>query len=82
MSQRIDRSWTVYSSVENANHDRCVDFFYRPNQTHDFEEFRRDPEDAGGWTPIAYYSGASYPSREAAMAAARATIRWLAEACS
>jgi len=29
MSSRIDRSWTVFVSVENSEHDRCVDIFRR-----------------------------------------------------
>ena len=41
-----------------------------PMEATDFEEFRRDVEDRGVWTPIQFYSGAVYPSREAALAAA------------
>ena len=47
MSKRIDKSWVVFSSVENLEHDRCVDLFSRPDDTFGFEEFRRDPEDGG-----------------------------------
>ena len=39
MSQRIDKSWLVFLSIENFEHDRCVDFFSRPDGTHGFEEF-------------------------------------------
>ena len=31
--------------------------FSRPDGTHGFEEFRRDAEDRGAWTPVQYYSG-------------------------
>ena len=78
MSRRIDKSWTVYDSRENAQHDRCVDLFRRPDGTFGFEEFRRDVEDAGAWTPVAYYSGAAYASQEAALDAATAAVAWLA----
>lgn len=80
MSRRIDRSWVVFDSVENAGHDACVDFFSRPDGTFGFEAFRRDVEDAGAWTPTHYYSGAVHPSREAAVTAALKTVVWLAEA--
>ncbi|CAN5915822.1 hypothetical protein BH11PSE3_BH11PSE3_14440 [soil metagenome] len=78
MSRRIDKSWTVFDSVENQQHDRCVDLFNRPDGSFGFEEFRRDVEDAGAWTPVAYYSGATYASRDAAWAAAVKAVAWLA----
>ena len=79
MAKRIDPSWIVLASLENPQHDRCVDLFRRPDGSHGFEEFRRDPEDAGAWTPVRYYSGARFTSADAAMQAARATVAWLAE---
>ena len=53
MSRRIDPSWVVLESIENGEHDRCVDLFRRPDASWGFEEFRRDVEDAGAWTPVA-----------------------------
>jgi hypothetical protein len=58
--------------------DRCVDIFRRPDGTFGFEEFRRDPEDMGNWTPIAYYSGREFASEAEAIATARAAVAWLA----
>jgi hypothetical protein len=81
-SRRIDKSWVVYDSIENAEHDRCVDLFRRPDGSFGFEEFRRDVEDAGAWTPVAYYSTAAYDSHDAALGAARARIVWLGDAVS
>lgn len=80
MSGRIDPSWLVFISMENSEHDRCVDLFSRPDGTFGFEEFRRDVEDQGGWTAVRYYSGSRYPSREAALAAAVDSVVWLGEA--
>ncbi len=80
MSQRVDKSWTVFDSVENAAADRCVDLFRRLDGSYGFEEFRRDVEDRGAWTPVAYYSGAVYPTAAAALAAARREVSWLADA--
>jgi hypothetical protein len=79
MSTRIDKSWLVLESLENAEHDRCVDLFRRPDGSFGFEVFRRDVEDAGLWTAVAYHSGAAYGSKEAALAAAVAALSWLAE---
>jgi hypothetical protein len=80
MSRRIDESWLVFDSVENAEHDRCVDLFRRPEGSFGFEEFRRDVEDAGAWTPVAYYSAAAYPSQEAATGAAIKLVAWFGDA--
>ena len=80
MSARIDRSWTVYPSIENGDNDRCVDLFERPDRTFGFEEFRRDVEDAGLWTPVAYYSGQSYTTAAEAFDAALRAVTWLSEA--
>ena len=80
MSQRIDKSWTVFSSVENVAADRCVDLFRRPDGSYGFEEFRRDVEDRGAWTPVAYYSGAVYATEASALDAARREVSWLADA--
>lgn len=79
MSRRIDKSWLVFASIENPQHDRCVDLFRRPDGTYGFEEFRRDPEDAGAWTPVRYYSGASHGSALDAFDAAAKAVAWLAE---
>lgn len=79
MSRRIDKSWLVFASIENPQHDRCVDLFRRPDASYGFEEFRRDPEDAGGWTPVRYFSGAAYDSAAGAFDAAVKAVAWLAE---
>jgi hypothetical protein len=80
MSRRIDRSWLVFDSIENAQHDRCVDLFERPDGSCGFEEFRRDVEDAGAWTPVQFYSGLSFPTRNDARLTAHRTVAWLTDA--
>lgn len=79
MSRRIDKSWVVFASIENVEHDRCIDVFYRPDRTFGSEEFRRDVEDRGEWTPLGYHSGSAYASSPAAYAAAEAAVPWLAD---
>jgi hypothetical protein len=79
MSSRIDKSWTVFRSIENDDHDRCVDLFERADGTFGFEEFRRDVEDAGRWTPVQGYAALSYPDQTAALAAAANAVLWLSQ---
>jgi hypothetical protein len=79
MSSRLDKSWKVLASPSTPSIDRCVDIFIRPDGTFGFEEFRRDPEDMGAWTPVAYFSAHSYETEEAALDAARGSVRWLGE---
>jgi hypothetical protein len=80
MSKRIDKSWLVFISIENFDHDRCVDLFSRPDGSYGFEEFRRDTEDRGEWTPISYYSGSLYPSSQEALNVAMRAVVWLEDA--
>lgn len=79
MSARIEKSWVVLASHHIAAGDRCVDIFRRADDTFGFEEFRKDPEDMGTWTPVAYYSTSFYPTAEAALAEAQIRVRWLDE---
>jgi hypothetical protein len=78
MSKRLDPSWIVVESIENLQHDRCVDVFRRPDGSFGFEEFRRDAEDAGRWTPVSYFSGLRYASKGEALAEAARCVAWLA----
>ena len=79
MSTRIDKSWVVLESIENAEHDRCVDLFRRPDGSFGFEVFRRDVEDAGLWTAVAYHSGAAYALEGGGLSGCRRAVSWLAE---
>lgn len=76
MSSRLDPSWRVKSSIQSEVADRCVDIFSRPNGTYGFEEFRRDPEDMGTWTPVSYFSDTEYSSEADALNAARRLVVW------
>lgn len=66
------------TSVQTFGGDRCVDIFSRPDGTFGFEEFRRDPEDMGAWTPLHYYSDQQYSSASEASDAARRSLPWFA----
>jgi hypothetical protein len=79
MSMRIDKSWIVVASIETREGDRCVDLFSRPDGSFGFEEFRRDPEDAGRWTGTHYFSATIYQSLRDAVAAADQAVPWFAE---
>jgi hypothetical protein len=78
MSQRLDGSWLVSASQETFEGDRCVDVFRRPDGSFGFEEFRRDPEDMGAWTPVTYFSGRTFATEDEARAAAKQAVPWLA----
>jgi hypothetical protein len=67
----------VLDSFENFDGSRCVDIFRRPDGSFGFEEFRRDAEDAGLWTPVSYFSGKDFISKEQAIAAAKRAVVWL-----
>ncbi|OIJ64959.1 hypothetical protein [Streptomyces mangrovisoli] len=79
MSTRLDPNWAVLASWESADRFRCVDIFARPDGSFGFEEFRCDPEDMGAWTPVAYFSGATYATRADAEQAAERAVSWLAD---
>ncbi len=67
----------MLESLENEQHDRCLDLFQRPDGSFGFETFRRDVEDRGVWTPASYFAAGRYESRDAALAAARQLVGWL-----
>jgi hypothetical protein len=67
----------VIRSLHNAEVDRCVDILRHDDGTFGLKEFRRDPEDRGGWTLVSYNPRRTYPTEEEAIAAARATVAWL-----
>lgn len=68
----------MVASIENAENNRCVDLFRRPDGTYGFEEFRRDVEDRT-WIPVKYFSWETFPSRLAALDAANQKVVWLPE---
>jgi len=51
--------------------------FSRPDGTFGFEEFRRDSEDMGVWTPVAYYPTGKFETEADALSAARGSVPWL-----
>jgi hypothetical protein len=77
MSARLDPSWRVLVSHQTAEGERCVDIFERPVGTFGFEEFRRDPEDMGGWTPVRHLASVEYPTEADTLVAACAAVPWL-----
>jgi hypothetical protein len=67
----------VLASHQTGDGARCVDVFARPDGTFGFEEFRRDPEDMGAWTPVSYFSGREYSTEDEAVAEAVRLVVWL-----
>ena len=79
MTRRIDKTWTVLRSIESADGLYCVDLFRRADGTFGYEEFRRDPEDLGAWTPTRFASGLVFGSLQGARAAAERAVVWLTD---
>jgi hypothetical protein len=77
VSARLDPSWFVLASWQSSDGFRCVDIFLRPDGSYGFEEFRCDPEDMGAWTPVAYFSGATFAARADVERAAKRAVPWL-----
>jgi hypothetical protein len=69
----------VLQSIETDNGGRCVDIFIRPDNTHGFEEYRRDSEDPSGWFQIGRFKDQVYQSESAALSDALIQIPWLKE---
>jgi len=70
---------SVVTSLHNDDVDRCVDIVTHADGSFGFKEFRRDPEDAGRWTLIAFNPRARYASAAEAITAARTAVAWLRE---
>ncbi|ROP99482.1 hypothetical protein EDC65_1261 [Stella humosa] len=69
---------TVFASIENDESNRCVDLFVRADGSFGFEEYRRDPEDAGRWTPVTGFATLRFDTKGAMREAADRQVRWLA----
>jgi hypothetical protein len=66
----------VIATLHNDAADRCVKIVKGSDGAFGFKEFRKDPEDAGGWTVVSD-APAAYPTEAQAVAGARASIPWL-----
>lgn len=70
----------VIRSINLDGETICVDIFLRPEGTYGFDEFRRDPEDSGGWYSIGHHGTASFETFDAALTAAKQKVTWLTSA--
>jgi hypothetical protein len=70
----------VMATLHNEDADRAVKIIKRSDGTFGCNEFRRDPEDAGGWTLVREHPRGTYATQEHAVAAARAG--WLRDTAS
>lgn len=71
------RGWIVLTSVTAEDSSRCVDIFEDPAGGYGFEEFRADPEDAGGWTAIGGHHATRSATANDAVALALVAVPWL-----
>ena len=70
----------VIATVHNKGGDRAVKIMKGSDGTFGINEFRRDPEDAGGWTLVRENASGTYATQAQAVAAARAG--WLRDTAS
>ena len=66
----------VIETLHNEGGDRCVKIVRQGDGHFGFREFRKDPEDAGGWTLVSDAQGI-YATRGQAEAAAATRVAWL-----
>jgi hypothetical protein len=67
----------VVTTLHNESGDRCVKVIRHAEGRFGFQEFRKDPEDAGGWTLVSDARGSIHATEGHAQAAARAGVGWL-----
>ena len=70
----------VIRSINLPGEALCVDLFQRPDGSHGFETYRRDPEDGRGWYPVGHTGAERFADAAAALAAARDAVPWLDDA--
>ena len=69
----------VVATLHSDDAHRCVKIIKQPDGRFGFQEFRREPEDAGGWTLVNDSPTANLASKEQALEAACAGVAWLRE---
>lgn len=69
----------VMATLHNEDADRCVKIIRHRDRAFGFTEFRRDPEDAGGWTLVRENAAVGCETQAQALTAARASVVWLRE---
>ena len=71
------RPSNVIATLHNNAGDRAVKIMRQPDGTFGFNEFRRDPEDAGGWTLTRANPRGTFASAVQAFTAAEDDVPWL-----
>jgi hypothetical protein len=64
-------------SIEHEDGLRCVDIVALPDGSFSFREYRRDPEDRGGWSLVADFIDRRHETMQAALDAAASVVPWL-----
>ena len=70
-------SRVVMQSLQTFGGERCVDIYRRADKTFGSEEYRRDPECAGGWFVTGGFGGGVFETDRDALASARTQVPWL-----
>lgn len=75
-------SGNVMTTMHSDDAHRCVKIIRGADGTFGFQEYRREPEDAGRWSLVSDRSLGSFATQGQALAAARADVAWLRDATS
>lgn len=78
MADPVTKPPVVLAIIESRGNSLCLDIFRHGDGTFGFQEYRRDAEDLGAWTPQARTASGVYPTRAAALEAAKRVVPWLA----
>ena len=73
---------SVIDTLHNRDADRCVKIIRQPDGGFGFQEFRRDPEDAGRWTLVSETPTGHLATKAQALEAAWAGVAWLRDQVS
>ena len=68
----------VVATVHSEDAQRAIKVMKRADGTFGFNEYRREPEDAGGWTLVREDPAGTFATPDQAVAAAR--VSWLQDA--
>jgi hypothetical protein len=67
----------VVATLHSSDAHRCVKIIREPDGKFGFQEYRRDPEDSGGWTLVRQNPRGTFASQAQAAAAAEDDVAWL-----
>lgn len=72
----MQKNYRVTKSIDNQEHNRCVDIIQDLNGRFRFQEWRREPEDISGWFLMLDSSPKTFVSETDAISVAKQAVIW------